>query len=245
MYGSVYDLKAFYNSREGRVIRRLIQTRIAEFWPDAKNLNLMGSGYATPFMRKLGEGAQRLQIVMPASKGAHHWPPEGRNLVCMSHSTSLPIESNSIDRVLMVHDLEFAEYPQEKLQEVWRVLKSNGRWLLIVPNRAGFWARTDWSPFGHGAPYSLGQLHAFLRENLFVQERSQEALFMPPIKAGFILKSAGAFERLGQILPIGAGVHMVEASKQLYARATPSSGSKVLSGARLIPKPAVSPYQLK
>jgi alpha-ketoglutarate-dependent 2,4-dichlorophenoxyacetate dioxygenase len=42
-----------------------------------------------------------------------------------------------------------------------------GRLLLIVPNRRGIWARLDSTPFGHGRPYSRGQLERLLGDALF------------------------------------------------------------------------------
>jgi hypothetical protein len=44
------------------------------------------------------------------------------------------------------------------LREVWRVLAPNGRLLAVVPNRRGLWARIDTTPFGHGRPFSRGQV---------------------------------------------------------------------------------------
>lgn len=245
MFETSYDFKAFYNSREGRVVRRVVKSRIENIWPDCNGLNVMGCGYAGPYMRVYKEKAQSLCLLMPAGKGAHNWPPDSKNAVFLAEAEELPIETNSVDRIVMIHDLEFAEVLQPKLQEIWRVLKSNGRILIIVPNRSGFWARADWSPFGHGTPYSLGQIRHHLRENMFVEEQTQEALFMPPLRTGFILKGANMFENIGQKLPIGAGLHMVEASKQLYARATPSSGSKmrVRSRGALSPTPNANAFK--
>jgi len=183
--------------------------------------------------------------LMSAGLGAHDWPHDGPNAVALTEQAELPIETNSLDRVLMVHNLEFSEFVKPSLQEVWRVLKSNGRLLLIVPNRAGLWARTDWAPFGHGTPYSLSQLSYALRESLFVHERTEEALFMPPVKHTSFLKAAGTFERVGTYMPIGAGVHIVEASKQIYASADRSSGSKVHVRGRggFIPKPVPNSFK--
>ena len=242
MYRSVYDLKAFYNSKIGRVVRRILQERIRDIWPDLHGMRLIGGGYAVPYLRVFTEEAERIIGVMPAGQGAHSWlsegPHQGRNLVCLSEEGELPIENNSVDRVLLVHSLEFSEFLQPSLQEVWRVLKSNGRLMVIVPNRTGLWARADWSPFGQGTPYSASQLHYYLHDNLFVHERTEEALFMPPLKYAPVLKSAGLFERFGRYIPFVAGVHIVEASKQLYARADKGSGSRVtVRGRDFIPRP--------
>ena len=246
MYRSVYDLKAFYNSRAGRMVRRILQERIREFWPDVHGLCVMGCGYATPYLRVFIEEAERSIALMPAGQGAHSWPQTGdeKNLACLSEEAELPIESNSVDRILLVHSLEFSEFLQPHLKEIWRILKSNGRLLVIVPNRGGFWAHADWSPFGQGTPYSNAQICHYLRDNLFVHESTQEALFFPPIRHSLFLKSAGMFERMGRIfLPFAAGVHMVEASKQLYAGVGPDSGSKVtVRGRGFIPRPAAQGF---
>ncbi|MCB1721284.1 MAG: methyltransferase domain-containing protein [Rhodospirillales bacterium] len=240
MYESVYDFKTFYNTRIGRIVRRVLQERIREIWPDVHGLSLMGIGYATPYLRIFREEAERVFAIMPAGQGAHDWPHEGPNCVALAEQAELPIETNSVDRILMVHNLEFTEFPKPALQEIWRVLKSNGRLLVVTPNRAGLWARTEHSPFGHGTPYSLTQLTHALRDNLFVHETTEEALFVPPLKYSTLLKSAGFFERYGRsILPVVAGVHIVEASKQIYASVDRGSGSTVRIRGRgvFMPKP--------
>ncbi len=225
MHYSAYDLKGFYNSRTGRVVRRIMQERIRQFWPDVHGLRVMGCGYALPYLRCLSDGSERYFAMLSAGQGAHHWPHDERNLVCLAEESELPIENASVDRIIMVHSLEFTELLQSNLSEIWRVLKPNGRLLVIVPNRMGFWARADWSPFGQGTPYSSSQVCQFLRDNMFVHERTQEALFMPPLKYSFVLRAANICEKMGStILPIVSGVHMVEASKQLYARADKGSG---------------------
>lgn len=233
------------------MVRRVLRERIRAFWPDVSGLRVMGCGYASPYLRPFLEEADRVFAVMSAEQGAHHWPsnalkseynasrPE-KNLVCLARETALPFETASIDRVLLVHDLEFCQRASDNLSEIWRALKANGRLLVIVPNRMGLWARADWSPFGHGTPCSAAQIHACLRDNRFVRERTEEALFLPPVKFSLFLQSAGLFEKIGRnFLPFGAGVHMVEASKQVYARADGGSGLKVAETVRaLIPRPA-------
>ncbi len=242
---SSYDLKAFYHSRLGRIACRVLRARIAEIWPDCQNLRVMGCGYAVPYLKLFQKEAERCFALMPAGAGAHPWPdkPDIKNLVALSEHSELPIETNSIDRVLMIHDLEHCEFLNPNLSEIWRVLKSNGRLLVVVPNRSGFWARSDKNPFGQGRPFSVSQLCHLLRDNQFVHERTEEALFMPPVAYPPFLKLAGTFERIGKTaFPIVAGVHIVEASKQLYARADKGSGSAVRVRGRgvLMPKPAMS-----
>jgi hypothetical protein len=120
-------------------------------------------------------------------------------------------------------------------EELWRVLKSNGRILIIVPNRMGLWCRADWTPFGHGRPYSAAQVNNFLREHLFVPERTEKGVFIPPFENNFLLRSAGWWEALGEkICPGMGGVIFVEASKQVYAGIMqPSRKGKHVYGRKL------------
>ncbi len=245
MYRSVYDLKSFYKSAIGRMVRKILRERIREFWPDIRDLRVLGCGYATPYLRmyKEEEGAERVLAIMPAAQGAHDWPEEGPCCVTLAEPAELPIETNSIDRIILIHDVEFSEFLKSYLQEIWRVLKSNGRILVVVPNRAGFWARADWCPFGLGTPYSASQIEYYLRDNLFVHERTEGALFLPPIRSQLVIKSAAFFEKHGRrYFPFMAGVFLVEASKQIYATADRGGGSKVSVRGRgiLLPKPAQS-----
>lgn len=217
---SVHDLKGFYGARGGRLVRRVVGQHMAQLWPDVKGLSILGCGYAVPFLKAFEGGADRVCAVMSPETGVHRWPQavRGKVRVCLADQAHLPFESDSIDRVLVVHGLEFSQDPDLYLQEIWRVLRSNGRLLLVVPNRLGLWARADWTPFGHGLPYSLGQVMRYLQDNRFVQERRDYALFMPPFKSFLVLHTAYTMEGLGRYMFPGlAGVHLIEVSKQVYA----------------------------
>jgi SAM-dependent methyltransferase len=122
----------------------------------------------------------------------------------------------SVDRLLVVHCLEASERTEALLREIWRVLKPEGRVLLIVPNRRGVWARLDSTPFGHGRPYSRGQLEQLLTSALFTPLEWTSALFMPPLDRQWLVRWATAFERIGaRLWPGFAGVIIVEAHKEL------------------------------
>jgi hypothetical protein len=102
------------------------------------------------------------------------------------------------------------------------VLAGGGRLLALVPNRRGIWARIDGTPFGQGHPYTQSQLARLLREEGFTPERNLAALFMPPTGSRMILRSATAWERLGERwFTTFAGVAMVEATKQIYVKPAP------------------------
>lgn len=235
MVTSVYDLRAFYECKRGRIIQPLLQERILALWPDVKDMRLMGAGYALPYMEPYLETAERSFAVMPAQFGVHAWTPQQKNLACIAAEDELPVETESIDRILAVHGLEYSDHTEPCLQEYWRVLKSTGRILLVVPNRRGFWARAEWSPFGHGTPFSASQLTRILRENLFVIERVERALYVPALRSSMLLRSCVPFERYGRYFMGGmSGVLLVEASKQLYSGIAVHNTAKARAGGRKI-----------
>jgi hypothetical protein len=91
--------------------------------------------------------------------------------------------------------------------------------LIVAPNRRGIWARLDRTPFGSGRPYTMSQLLHLLREEMFTPVETDTALFIPPAGRRMILRSAPAWERIGKRwFPRFAGVVLIEATKQIYAK---------------------------
>jgi len=221
MASDVIDLRDFYRTGVGQVARRMIRRAIRKVWPDLRDMRLLGIGYPTPFLSALSPDTERAMAVMPASLGVLGWPPDGRNVVALADEGELPFADYSIDRVLLVHALETSEEVRPMLKEIWRVLAGGGRLLVVAPNRRGIWARLDRTPFGSGRPYTMSQLSQLLRDEQFTPVGSHAALFVPPSARRMILRSAPAWERIGhRWFPTVAGVILVEASKQIYAKPT-------------------------
>ena len=217
MTQDVVDLRSFYGSPLGEVARRLILRLVRARWEDCTGLSMLGLGYPTPYLDLFRAEAMRTLAFMPAEQGVVHWPPTGPSSTALVETGTLPLPDSCIDRVILAHSLETAEHPHELLGEIWRILTPGGRLILIVPNRRGVWARRDTTPFGIGQPFSRGQLRELLRESLFSPLHFGEALYVPPVTHGLVLRGAAAFERFGARLGLpGGGVLVVEANKQLY-----------------------------
>ncbi|MGE5268944.1 MAG: class I SAM-dependent methyltransferase [Thiohalocapsa sp.] len=219
MASDVVDLRDFYRSALGQVARRVIRRAMQQVWPDLRGMRLLGIGYATPFLSAFGDHTERTVAMMPASLGVLRWPTMGGNRVTLADEGELPFADYSIDRVLLVHALETSDEAREMLKEIWRVLAGGGRVLIVAPNRRGIWARLDRTPFGSGRPYTMSQLSQLLRDEQFTPVSSDAALFIPPATSRMMLRSAPAWERIGRRwFPTFAGVLLVEATKQIYAK---------------------------
>ncbi len=213
----VVDLRAFYSSSLGMVARRMVNHAIQTHWPSARGMTMVGLGYCTPYLGLFREDAERSLAFMPARQGVIHWPTARPSKAALVEDDRLPLADAAVDRVMIVHGLEVSNDVQALLGEVWRVLAAGGRVLAVVPNRRGLWAQRDTTPFGQGRPYSSSQLTELMRESSFTPVAWSQALWVPPIRKSLILGSAGAWERMGSALSLPfAGVHLVEATKQVY-----------------------------
>jgi SAM-dependent methyltransferase len=208
----------FYATARGAVAARLLRERLALMWPDLAGQSVLGIGFAAPYLRLWREQTARCIALTPAQMGAARWPVGEPNLSCTAEEDALPFPDLTFDRVLLVHGLEAAESARRLLRETWRVLKDDGRLLIVAPNRRGIWAYSEGTPFGHGQPYSSGQIGRLLAASLYRVERRDTALYLPPSRWRLVLRGANLWERTGRTWLAGLpGVTITEAVKDMYA----------------------------
>ena len=228
----VLALQRFYASPLGDAARRMASRRLAALWPNADGLDVLGVGYATPFLERFQTGARRVVAMMPAEQGAEHWPAGAASLAVLSEEGRLPFIDAIFDRVLIAHALEETDTMRQLLREVWRVMAPEGRLVVIAANRWSLWAQADQTPFGHGRPYSRLQLATLLADSMFEPIASARALYAPPSSWAPFVKAADAFERVGEIIwPAQGGLVLMEAVKRLYADTSRSEGRVLLAKA--------------
>jgi len=209
---------SFYASPRGVMAASAIAQRLTTIWPDLTGLSLLGIGYPAPFLHVWQAQAYRC---LNATAAQHSRPPRGS---CSIDPMRLPFPDLAFDRILVIHGVEPYGNDERLLREVWRVLKDDGRILVVAPNRIGLWAHLDSTPFGQGQPYSQGQIDRLLASGMFRPERRERALFTPPVNMKMILKTTRFWERVGHALaPQLAGVTLTEAVKDVYS-AIPATG---------------------
>ena len=242
------DAAEFYQTALGAVAARALRARLVEAWPDLVGQEVLGLGHAGPYLRLWRERAYRCVAAAPDAPGVGRWPPFGANQACAVEEAALPFPDLQFDRVLLVHGVETAWNVRGLLREVWRVLKDDGRLLIVAANRRGIWAHKESTPFGQGRPYSQGQIERLLSRSLFRTERRDVALFVPPVGWRPMLRSAPLWERVGRRLAPGlAGVTVTEAVKDTYAAMTlkPAPWRRVLADAAPTRAPALAPARLQ
>jgi SAM-dependent methyltransferase len=204
---------AFYGTARGETAAAVISDRLRAFWPDLKGMSVLGLGFAEPYLPLWQAEAYRCVAAVPGSLA----PALGGHS-CLVEEDRLPFPDLSFDRILLVHAVDAAGDARRLLRDVWRVLKDDGRILVVAPNRNGIWAHLETTPFGYGHPYSPRQLAALLAEGMFRAERRDVALFVPPTNWRFLLRSWPLWEQVGHgVVPDLSGVTLTEAVKDAYA----------------------------
>ena len=228
----VLALQRFYASPLGTVAQRAAAARLRAIWPKSDGLDVLGVGYAAPFLQRFRKDARRVVAMMPAEQGAERWPAEAPALTALGEEARLPFMDAVFDRVLMVHGLEESDAAHSMLREVWRVMAPEGRLVVIAANRWSWWAQADATPFGRGRPYSRAQLADLLADAMFQPVASARALYAPPVSWTPFVRTADAFERVGEVMwPALGGLVLMEAVKRLYATTARSKGRVLLAKA--------------
>lgn len=218
MHFDAKDLRDFYRTPLGHVVRRQLTSRIRARWKNVSGLTMVGVGFASPYLGSFRSEAARVGCFMPARQGVLVWPIGGSCRSALVEEHHWPLPDNSVDRLLAVHCIEQAERVGPLLREAWRVLAPDGRLLLIVPNRRGVWSRIDTTPFGQGLPFSRSQIDRQLTDGLFTPIEWGEALYFPPFDKRLLLRIAPALEKsLTRVSSGVAGVIIVEARKEVMA----------------------------
>src|SRR5438874_924976 len=60
MRRDVLELRQFYASELGRAVRAMVIRKVTETWGDGRGLDILGLGYATPFLGLLRPSARRV-----------------------------------------------------------------------------------------------------------------------------------------------------------------------------------------
>lgn len=242
MHLDVQDLRNFYyRSPLGRAAQKVVRDQLVALWPEAKGQTLVGFGFAVPLLRPYLAEARRVVALMPGPQGVMPWPQGMPNVSVLCDETLWPLPTGGADRLVLLHGFEMSDHPAALLDECWRVLGPGGRAVFIVPNRGGLWARSDRTPFGHGRPYTPGQLEQQLKRHGFAVERSLSTLYQPPSVRKAWRRFAPLLETAGRHLPVfkAGGVVMVEVSKQVLA---PRRGLPAAARARLpVLQPVLQP----
>lgn len=134
----------------------------------------------------------------------------------------LPLLSNSVDVIVLVHLLEFIDYPARLLQEIFRALKPNGQLIILGFNPWSLWGLKK--TFSRSIPWngrfwSRAQVKRWLTNFNYSILYSKTFCYglLPQKKLG--RKMRVLIETAGQLaLPASGRIYVLVAKKKVYAR---------------------------
>jgi SAM-dependent methyltransferase len=212
------EIDRFYRTARGKAAREMALRRLSALWSNTDGLDILGYGYAAPYLPAFEATARRAVAYMPAAQGAVPWPGREDGRAALGDEARLPFAESLFDRVVLVHALEEASDLPRLLREIWRVMAPEARLAVICTHRGGLWARADSTPFGHGRPFSRAQLTRLLTGALFEPTAWAQALYTPPWKMTCGERAADGFEAVGERLyPAFGGLILAEAVKHVGA----------------------------
>ncbi len=218
MRQDVTTLEAFYTSPLGQAAAKTLSVRMQSLWGACRDEQVLGLGFATPLLDRIGAAAQVRVAAMPAAQGALTWAPTPSGVATvLCDETRLPFRDGLFSRIVVMHGLEESYAPEEVLRELWRVMAPEGRLIVIAANRLGLWARSEATPFGHGRPWTRGQLARSLNDAMFQTTAWTHGLHMPPTGWNPVLALHESWEKVGErVSAMMGGVVLIEATKRLY-----------------------------
>ena len=233
-------IEKFYTTSVGQYAHNTVLPIIDNFLSGAGETQktCIASAAAFPYMEQM-KNMKRLSLQSFHDQDV--WPESGKGHYILADRTHWPYRAEEADFVVLIHDVEFAEDADHYLREAWRVLKGEGRLVIIIPNRSGKWARYDNTPFGLGYPYTLEQMSKLLASAHFAIDRVAPALYHPPTLPESFVGEAyrSIIEKIGGYCLFQSGIYAICASKHIYAPSSKGLGATAAQKAKqaLFPKP--------
>lgn len=174
-------------------------------------------------------GFHALQLGWPQLQGlrANRMPQRwlvaeqaGSAAALVSSFDELPFENASLDLIVMPHTLELAPDPHHRLREAHRVLRPEGRLLLLGLNPASLWAlRQKVSPClpARGEFIGYWRLRDWLRLLGFDIGQARFGCYRPPWNREAWLDGWAFMDRRGPTWwPVFGAVYFIEAIKRVH-----------------------------
>lgn len=167
----------------------------------------------------------------------------------LAEFSALPIESDSVDVVLLHHILEFSHNPHQVLKEVNRVLVHRGHVIIVSFNTFslfGIWKRIGslFSRSRHWQHSSLGQhrLTDWFKLLDLEKTRVHHTFYRPPFSSPLLLKRSAFLDYVGKTLrlPLG-GVYIIIARKDVCGVTPIKSPWEKVNAKRIASLPGIQP----
>lgn len=175
-----------------------------ELWRDVRDVpGLAWTGHGQPVVLAVGDEGLALKL----------WPEGALEQVGIGGAMKLEVK---FDRVVVCGALEAAPDGALLLEQVSRVVRPDGKVLLVVANRMSPWVWWPHSPWGDGRPYSKDQLEAAVKAAGMKVELCRYGVLVPPSRWATIWRLRGLWRTLAAALfPAFGGVIVLVACREV------------------------------
>ncbi|MBQ4874712.1 MAG: methyltransferase domain-containing protein [Rickettsiaceae bacterium H1] len=115
MWINISLIQKFYETETGKRFNQEIKKSLVEYLNDKLTLCI---GY---------NQLEKIKTIIPAKQGL----VKG---TVSAHENMLPIAKKSVDVVIIIHTIEHGNQEKPLLQEIYRILRPNGKVIFIFPN---------------------------------------------------------------------------------------------------------------
>ncbi|MCW8827629.1 MAG: class I SAM-dependent methyltransferase [Gammaproteobacteria bacterium] len=238
------QLRRWYQSPLGKMVEQEELGLMAQVLPNLFGYHLLQAGAPMGVdMLASSRIVHRLILDDVPSEAGEGSAPLGR---LVGRSDQLPLQSDSLDVLLLPHTLEFAEHPHEVLREAERTLIPEGHLVILVFNPLSLFGLrrlfTGWrdDPPWNGHFYSALRIRDWLALLGFDTVLVRNYFYRPPLQNPRLMRPLEPIERLARRLcsPLGGGYILV--AKKRVATLTPIK-PRWRSRRRLLPVGAAEP----
>jgi len=212
------DLVKFYASELGKTCVKIIQNKLNKIVIKQNNQKILGFGYLLPYILNNELESKVNCLAIPSENNRIKWNKNNFNCSLELDERALPFQDLHFDKILVSHWLEVSSRLDLVVEELRRVLKGQGKLILIIPNSFSLWAINESNPFGKCRPFSQHQIRRLLNSHGFEAIKTYYCLYTPPFNNQFILKNFQTIEYLGnKAFYKTGGVMIIKATKFNYA----------------------------
>jgi SAM-dependent methyltransferase len=238
---SLTEFKSFYSDRIGRLQFRILRRIFLPLFPNSAPATIIGIGYALPFLSIAKEGGHNIFHVLPTAASKPPLTLAKSHHSCVAYESLLPLPNHCADMVIVAHILEFTHHRETLLKEICRILKPQGRVLLLVPNRFSPWRFFRQRILTRGNFFSTHDLINLISAFPLVLESCQSALYAPPITKRWFIKTYRFWEIIGTSIPGYFGLALLAVLRQQEGQAiTQTLHKKSQANRKFVQMPAAA-----
>lgn len=164
------EIKYFYNTERGELLRSRVIKIIRTIWQPNVSLQIVGIGFIDPYINVINPHQLTLGSLINVNDDCYK---------LVNKLNNLPFANHSVDRILVIHSLEYLNQPDILFNELTRILKSAGKLLIIIPNKYSIWAHSRSLPYWKNKLFSLLDIYNLLSKSLFKINFHTADFFLP------------------------------------------------------------------